>query len=127
MATLFEITCIRASKVKGTQFLKLGTVQPVPSDFAGFVSSETGEIVRPDIPAIRNALPHYLRRAFDRSQGRFRFPSSPGESNKYTVASLRLYGSSGDVLAYLYARIYTLDLGRTPTEREAREIGAALA
>ena len=78
-----------------------------------------GKHLVPDYSAIRSALPHYHRKAFDRA-GPWVFRSTPGVSvsnarDARLVASLMLFDYSGRLLGTLRAYPYRLAL-RTLTE-----------
>lgn len=82
----------------------VGTVKATP-DFlgiSGHLNTETGEICRPDMAAVRECLPHYYRKAFDR-EGAFWYPST-GDTN--LLASMTLRSSRGHTMATLYASPY---------------------
>lgn len=64
----------------------------------------------PDPEAVREALPHYWRRAWDRCSGRFWFArDAKVQCDGHTIggaAHLTLRGSRGQTLATLYALPY---------------------
>lgn len=68
---------------------------------AGHFCAETCDIVRPDMAAIRECLPHYYRAAFDRA-GSFWFPRDGN-----AAAYMTLRDSRGKYLNTLYATPYT--------------------
>lgn len=77
------------------------SVRSVQAMLAGHQCSETRETVRPDATAVRDALPHYYRKAFDRTGGMFWFSS---EADK--PAHLTLRDRRGRYLNTVYALPY---------------------
>lgn len=88
-----------AKRVKGFT----GTVKalPIETGLVGHWDDIAGTIVRPDMAAIRQCLPHYYRAAFDRAQC-FWYPHEASLINAYMI----LRGSRGQVLNTLYATPY---------------------
>jgi hypothetical protein len=77
-----------------------GPVPAVPAAIAGHLMN--GDIVRPDVDAVRNCLPACYRKAFDRAGGTFWF-SSENEAPAY----MTLHDTRGRYLNTLYAQPYT--------------------
>lgn len=97
--TLYDIAVHRGDSNSRTSTL---TVRAVPADLVGHLDPGTTELIRPDGEALREALPHNWRKAFDRA-GRFWFPRS---DDKNPLASLTLRDRRGQAIAYLYAKPY---------------------
>lgn len=72
-------------------------VPAVPAAFSGHLDPENGDIVKPDAAAVRSALPHYWRKAFDRA-GSFWFPMDGDGTGRIT-----LHDSRGRYCATVYA------------------------
>jgi hypothetical protein len=68
---------------------------------AGHLDTSSGEIVGPDLKAVREALPHYYRKAFDNA-GQFWFRAERG-SGKLRVAYCTLNNRRMKWLNTLYA------------------------
>lgn len=100
MATLYSLHFGRHPKGFGKPCVKA-----VRAKLAGNLCPETGEIVRPDTQAVREALPHYYRAAFDRAIG-FWFRSVPG-GDCFKPAYVTLRNSRGKYLNTLYAIPYS--------------------
>jgi hypothetical protein len=88
---------------KHTRGMVKGPVKAIPAVYAGHLCKDTNYIVKPDPEAIRECLPAYYRKAFDRTGGSFWF-SSRGNN---CPASLELRGSRGQYLNTIYAQPYT--------------------
>ena len=76
---------------------------------------DNGKHLTPDYTAIRAAIPHYHRKAFDRAGG-WRFPLTlnsalSGITDAKNAASLTLNDSRGRLLGTLYATPYLYDRG----------------
>ena len=76
---------------------------------------DNGKQLTPDYTAIRAAIPHYHRKAFDRAGG-WRFPLTlnsalSGITDAKNAASLTLNDSKGRLLGTLYATPYLYDRG----------------
>ena len=76
---------------------------------------DNGKHLTPDYTAIRAAIPHYHRKAFDRAGG-WRFPLTlnsalSGITDAKNAASLTLNDSKGRLLGTLYATPYLYDRG----------------
>lgn len=69
---------------------------------AGHLEPGTNEIVGPDQAAVRAALPHYYRKAFDRSGIRFWFREERG-SGRLRPAYMTLYSKRMKYLNTVYA------------------------
>ena len=78
-------------------------VKSVRATIAGHLDPETGEIVRPDMDAIRDCLPHYYRKAFDRTGKAMWFPKEPGAAHPSGSAYVALRDSRGRYLNTIYA------------------------
>lgn len=94
MVLLFELTL--SKPVKGFS----ATVGAQPSGLVGVYRQ--GVPYEPDRAAIRAALPHYYRAAFDRNKGSFWFERDREECNAY----LTLYDRRGKHLNTIYANAY---------------------
>lgn len=69
----------------------------VPAMLCGHLDSDSGAIVSPDAAAVRSALPHYWRKAFDRA-GSFWFPKDGNGA-----AHVALHDSRGRYRNTVYA------------------------
>lgn len=98
--TLYDV---RVCPGEGTKWTHCLCVHPIRADLAGHLDPITSELIRPDDAALREALPHYWRKAFDRTRGRFWFPDT-GDANR--LASLTLRDTRGRTIASLYAQPY---------------------
>lgn len=99
MATLYSIHLSKPIKGFGKP-----SVHSKPAMIAGHTCQETGEIVSPDVQAVREALPHYYRKAFDRTGGTFWF-----NKNEREAAYLTLHDARGRYLNTVYAIPYTFN------------------
>lgn len=79
-----------------------GPVKAIHANLAGHLN-DNGELIRPDDSAVRQCLPHYYRKAFDRNKGRFWF----GDKSK--TCHMTLYGANGKYLNTLKALLYDFD------------------
>lgn len=81
-------------------------VRSIPTTgIAGHLCPVTGVIVVPDPVAIRAALPHYYRKAFDRGHT-FWFTDQAGKPNPPKPAHMTLLDRRGHTLNTLYAIPY---------------------
>jgi hypothetical protein len=98
MTTLYSIHLGRHIKRFGKP-----CVRAEPAGLIGHLRN--GQLVRPDGAAIRVALPHYYRKAFERSNGMFRYVSEVAgdDGNTRKSAYCTLYSSRGRYLNTIYA------------------------
>ena len=85
------------------------SVRATPATVVGLYDEKAREIWAPDRAAIREALPHQWRRAFDRQGGNFwhdRDARMTADGFKGRAPYLTLRGSRGRTLATLYAIPY---------------------
>ena len=99
MPTLYSLALSRQVKGFGKP-----CVRAVPAVICGHLCPETKEIVRPDAGAVREALPHYWRKAFDRTAGCFWFPDIGN-----APARITLYDSRGRFLSAVWAAPYSFN------------------
>ena len=97
MAYLYKLSLLYP--VKG--FGKPSVRSSPTAGLAGHLNPETGALVGPSLEDVREALPHYWRRAFDRHRHVW-FQDAPDDK----VATIRLYGSRGQVLNVVLAVPY---------------------
>lgn len=95
MTTLYNLALSRHIKGFGKP-----AVRAVPAVLAGHVRE--GELVRPNADEIRECLPHYYRKAFDRSGKAFWFTSGDNDGPAYCT----LRDTRGRYLNTIYATPY---------------------
>lgn len=78
-----------------------GPVKAVRAAYAGHWRKAENDIVKPDMAAVRECLPHYYRKAFDRAGGSAWFPSD-SDSPAYVT----LWDSRGRYLNTVYLQPY---------------------
>jgi len=103
MTLLFSLHATPHPKLWGKPCVR--SVEPA---FAGLYDETSGRILAPDHDAVREALPHYWRKAFDRG-GRFWYDRNARmtpDGLKGSAPYLTLRGSRGRILATLYAIPY---------------------
>lgn len=100
MPTLYRLTLSR----RALGFVS-GPVRAVPSlGITGHLRN--GVLVVPDVDAVRECLPHYYRKAFDRAGQAFWFTSEAGKGADNSPAYCTLYSARGRLLNTLYATPY---------------------
>jgi hypothetical protein len=77
MTLLYDVSVRAVGKLK-TKWI--ASVKAVPSDLVGHLHN--GEHFKPDPQAVREALPYYWRKAFDRNAQRFWVVRCDGSSNQ---------------------------------------------
>jgi len=77
------------------------SVRTTPRQLAGYLNTETSELVGPDLAAVREALPPHWRPAFDRNRD-FWFPKDDARG----MPSMELRDKRGKYLTTLYAKPY---------------------
>lgn len=84
------------------------SIKPVQASLAGIWDSKAQKLVKPCPESVRAALPHYYRKAFDRSGGNFWFNKNELDVTyeRTSAPHLTLRDSRGRYLNTIYAIPY---------------------
>jgi len=107
MANVILYTVLHNSAADHPQCVK-GPVKAVEHKGAGRACHyfEGHGLVEPDYPAVRECLPHYWRKAWDRHGGVWFTDEAGVEGDKRKPASVTLTSSRGKTLATIYLQPY---------------------